>query len=116
MPMDKTKAIIIVILCTLLTSLGQLLIKFGVNKLSFSNLITILNIHLILGILVYGFAAVLFIGVLRKVDLSLVYPIIGTSFVWVSILSYIFLKETINLFKISGILVIILGVALIGRS
>lgn len=114
--MDKKKVVIIVLLCTLLTSLGQLLIKFGVNNISFDNLITALNINLIGGILVYGLAAVIFIGVLRRADLSLVYPIIGTSFIWVAMLSYIFLKETMNVLKISGILVIVFGVAMIGRS
>ncbi|MEK6861151.1 MAG: EamA family transporter [Nanoarchaeota archaeon] len=114
--MDKTKAIIIVILCTFLTSLGQLLIKYGANKLSFQNLLTIFSFELISGILVYGLAAVLFIGVLRRVDLSMVYPIIGTSFIWVAILSYIFLRESMNILKISGIFIIVLGVALIGRS
>ena len=114
--MDKSKAMIIIILCTLLTSLGQLLIKFGVNKLDFKDLFTIFSYELTGGILVYGLAAVLFIGVLRKVDLSLVYPIIGTSFIWVTILSYFFLQESVNIFKISGIALVVFGVALIGRS
>lgn len=114
--MNKNHAIIIVVLCTLLISLGQILIKFGVNKISFDNIFSLLNINLISGILVYVFAGVLFIGVLRKADLSLVYPIVGTSFIWVTILSYYFLNESINALKISGIFVIVLGVALIGRS
>ncbi len=117
--MTETKlwALGLVAACTLLTATGQLLFKLGLNKLvvvSFFEIIT--NFQLILGLIFYGFGAILLVIALKYGELSVLYPVVALSFVWVAILSYIFLFETIGLSKIIGILAIIIGVSLIGRG
>ena len=47
-------------------------------------------------------------------EVSVLYPIIATSYVWVSLLSMKFLDEKINIFKWIGISIIIAGIILIG--
>src|SRR3989344_4346863 len=95
--MKKTTAIIIVLLSTLLTSIGQLFFKFGANKLSLENLFS--NYLLFIGIILYIVALVIFILALKNNELSLLYPLYATSYIWVSLLSMFFLNETMNIFK-----------------
>ncbi|MFC1690540.1 EamA family transporter [Nanoarchaeota archaeon] len=113
---NKTRpfAILIVLLCTLLTSLGQLFLKFGANKLSLSFYAIIMNYNLIIGCFFYGMGAILLIVALKYGELSVLYPFIALSFIWVSILSMIFLSEIMTTGKWVGIAVIVVGVSLIG--
>ena len=53
---------------------------------------------------------------LREGELSMLYPIISLTYVWVTLLSYTVLGERPNAFKIAGIVVIVIGVAVLGRG
>ncbi|NNF16364.1 MAG: EamA family transporter, partial [Gammaproteobacteria bacterium] len=61
-------------------------------------------------------ALIAWLYVLKQVDVSYAYPFISLGFVFVLLISYQFFNETINLYKIAGIMSIILGVFLISRS
>ena len=111
---EKTLAIIIVVLCTLLTSLGQLFLKFGSARLSFNLYELITNYWLIGGMILYGSGAILLIFALKFGELSVVYPIISLSFIWVTLLSVRFLNEEMGIIKLGGIAFILLGVSFIG--
>ncbi|HPZ09184.1 MAG TPA: hypothetical protein PL110_13825, partial [Candidatus Eremiobacteraeota bacterium] len=47
-------------------------------------------------------------------DMSLLYPIFSTSFIWNIIFSRVILGEGINIFKILGVFIIVSGIALTG--
>lgn len=49
-------------------------------------------------------------------DMSVLYPIFATSFIWNILFSKIFLGENINIFKILGVAFIVGGIALIGMG
>ncbi|KHO45485.1 MAG: hypothetical protein QS98_C0010G0011 [archaeon GW2011_AR3] len=70
--------------------------------------------NLLYGVLIYGIATLIFIPALKGSDLSVIYPLVATSYIWVSLISVKFLGEKMNLYKWLGILVIIAGVAFIG--
>jgi drug/metabolite transporter (DMT)-like permease len=53
---------------------------------------------------------------LQHGELSVLYPVISLSYVWVAILSVVIFHEHMNVFRIAGISVIIAGVAIFGRS
>jgi len=114
----KTKlwAIGLVFICTLITSTAQILYKLGANRLSFSNLLVsiLTNVPLFLGIFLYLVAAAVLLLALKHGELSVLYPIIATSYIWVSILSSYIFGEVINAYKWTGIFFIIVGVTLIG--
>lgn len=115
--MNKTSstAIILVIICTIFTSIAQLLYKSGANKLNFSDLKSILtNYEIGIGIILYGIAAILLIYAFKFGELSVIFPMIATSYVWVSLLAWYYFHETISSLRIVGIVVIILGVAFLG--
>jgi uncharacterized membrane protein len=59
--------------------------------------------------------AVLLILALKDGQLSILYPIISLSYVWVNLLSMYFFHEHMNLFKAIGIALIIGGVGLLGK-
>jgi uncharacterized membrane protein len=107
--------IILMILCTLFTSLGQVLWKFGLIEIDSNNLITLLNIPFMLGFVSYAAGAVLMLKAFRKGELSILYPIMATSYVWVSLASpLLFSADSMNLLKWLGIGTIVLSVSLLG--
>jgi len=109
------KAIILVILCTLLTSSGQVVWKYASNNISSVNSI-FHNWPLLIGYLLYGLGAIILIGSLKYGDLSILYPFIALSFVWVNIASILLFGEHVNLLNWLGILAILLGVGLVGKG
>ena len=111
----NVKSIIIVIICTILTSIGQVFLKYGtkgMDSVSAYSLIT--NVPLIVGFLFYAMGAVLLIAALRNGQLSVLYPFISLSFIWVTFLSIILFSEHVSIFNWLGIASIILGVSFIG--
>jgi multidrug transporter EmrE-like cation transporter len=106
-------AIILVIICTIFTSVGQILMKLGTAKTG-SILEIITNVPLILGFVSYGIGAVLLIISLKYGELSLVYPFIALSFIWVSIASIYLFNEHVSIFNWLGLTAILIGVSMIG--
>jgi drug/metabolite transporter (DMT)-like permease len=109
----KNLAIIAMFLTTILTSTAQILYKFGVGNLSFDLISVITNWQIILGLALYGIGAAVMIKSLKYGNVSTLYPIIATSYIWVSIGSSVFFGEMMNLLKWVGVAVIVLGVSII---
>ena len=110
----KSQAILLVILCSLFTSPAQIFYKIGSAKLSWNFFSMITNYHIIIGLFLYGVGALLLVAALSKGELSVLYPIVATSYIWVAILSAIFLNENFDIYKLLGILTIVTGVTLVG--
>ncbi|MBI4440752.1 hypothetical protein HY639_01150 [Candidatus Woesearchaeota archaeon] len=111
--MQQTKwwAMALVLTCTFFTSVAQLLLKTGVMKISRT---LPMNGPLLLGLLLYVIAAGLLLVALKFGELSVLYPGIATSFIWVNLLSLFILHEDIPPLRWVGIGLIIFGVSLIG--
>lgn len=110
----KLWAMGIILFSTFLTSTAQLFYKFAVEKLSFNILSIITNVNLLVGMALYIVGGILLIISFRGGEVSVLYPIYATSFIWVSFLSIYFLGEAMNIFKGLGVFVIIAGIVLIG--
>ncbi|MBT4935309.1 hypothetical protein HOL21_04100 [Candidatus Woesearchaeota archaeon] len=109
------KAIILTILCTIFTSVGQILWKYGVIRIDFDHLITLLNIPFILGFVAYGLGAMFLLIAFKEGELSVLYPIVATSYVWVSILSpLLFPTDFMNPLKWAGVIIILISVSVLG--
>jgi multidrug transporter EmrE-like cation transporter len=74
------------------------------------------NLPLIGGYALYGVNTLLLVLALREGELSMLYPIIALTYVWVTLLSYALLPEKPNLYKNVGIATIVVGVAVLGRG
>jgi len=116
-PMTRQQAIALIVVCTLLSAVAQILIKTGASTLTRSNPWSMLtNVPLVTGYSLYGLMTVMFIFALRDEELSFVYPIISLSYVWVAALSVWFLHEVLNPWKLAGVTTIVIGVAVLGKD
>jgi len=102
----KKEAIALVLLCTFFTAAGQIFLKIGSENLSFNILNLLGNLPLITGFVLYALGAVILVIALKHGELSVLYPIIAISLVWVSFLSVIFLNEIVNIWKWAGVITI----------
>jgi drug/metabolite transporter (DMT)-like permease len=110
----KTKpwAIGLVILTTILISIAQALFKFGAALLP--NIFT--NWWLYGGILIYALSTILLVYAFKGGHVTVLYPIIATGYIWVSLLSIFVFNESISLLQWTGIFVIITGIILVTRE
>ena len=108
------RAIMLMVFCTLFTSTGQILWKMGVSQIDFANLLTAFNLPFLLGFVSYGLGAILMLIAFKSGELSILYPIVATSYVWVTLLSPFFFAEIISPLKWVGIVIIVLSVSILG--
>lgn len=115
---ERQRSLILVSLCTILGAAAQILMKKGADPSIHGMIPTVVriftNLDMFIGYGLYGISAVLLVLALRRGQLSLLYPVIALTFVWVAILSVIVFHETITPMRIAGITTVVLGVALLG--
>lgn len=109
-------AIMFMLISAIFSSVAQILFKFAANNtkdvLSF-----IYNPYLYFGGFSLLIGLVFMLKSLRRGELTVVYPVIATSFIWVSLLSPIFFKtDFMTLQKWIGIFIIISGVYLVSKG
>jgi drug/metabolite transporter (DMT)-like permease len=131
-PTDSVKrsnnAVYLVLGCTVFAAAAQVLLKFGathamppINPSDASTWMPFIaallgNLPLLFGYSMSACTAFLLILGLRDGELSLLYPIIAMTYVWVNLLSMYFFHEHMNFWKAVGIALVIGGVALLGRA
>ena len=103
----KTWAIVLMFITTGLTSFAQIFYKKGTVGVSYD------FIFIGIGLLLYAIGAVIMIIALKGGEVSVLYPIIATSYIWVSLLSIYFYQEPINFLRWTGIFTIIAGIIFI---
>jgi len=113
---QKRRSLLMILVFTLLSAAAQVLLKFGTVQLKLHpTLIGLLtNFPLIGGMALYGLGAALMVLALRHGELSVLYPLISLSYVWVAILSVLVFGEVMNPYKVAGICVIMAGVGVLG--
>ena len=110
------KAILLVFSCTILGAAAQILMKIGMSHFAPHVTAIVTNVPLLAGYTLYGINTVMLVLALREGELSMLYPIIALTYVWVTLLSYMLLREPPNLYKNLGIATIVIGVAVLGRG
>jgi drug/metabolite transporter (DMT)-like permease len=70
----------------------------------------LMNYYLIAGLILLATASVLLMISLKGGDVSVIYPVIATSYVWVTLFSIFLFHEKINIFKIMGVGFIVSGI------
>ena len=110
----KLWAALLVLCMTAFTSAGQIFYKLGSKTLEYNLQSIISNYYILAGILVYSIGGIGIIIALKYGEVSVLYPIIATSYIWVSLSSVFFLGESMNIFKWIGVILIMAGVTTIG--
>jgi drug/metabolite transporter (DMT)-like permease len=108
----RISALAVVAVCTLLTSIARVLWKFGSDRLP--EVVT--NWPMLGGFALYGIAAVAFLYLLKKGQVSILFPIFASSYIWVTLLSAYFFGEPLTSLKWAGIVVIFAGAIVLGTS
>lgn len=107
-------AMVVVSVASFFGALGALFLKKAAHSIKLDLVDLITNTKLFLGVFFYVVATAMFIPALRYGELSTLYPLVATTYIWISIFSEKFLKEPMNRYKWIGIMFICLGVFLIG--
>lgn len=114
---SRRQSVALVFFCTLFGAAAQILIKHGANGLTSGHpLAMITNLPLLAGYSLYGISTVLLVLALKDGELSILYPVISLTYVWVMLLSLVFFKESMNLYKLLGLVIIVAGVGVLGRN
>ena len=101
--------------CVVSISIGQILFKLASRRIVFNDYSQFIsdliqNYYLIIGLLLYALTTMLWVGLLRIVDLRYAYPIMALAFVIVPILAKYFLGEELKFSSVLGGLIIVAGV------
>lgn len=108
--MTKLKAIGLALLCALLVATAQIFQKIGGNNLPE------LTWPILIGLILYTIGWLVFITALKDGELTVVFPIVATSYIIAAIYALIIFNEQISLLRWIGIVFIFAGVTMIGVS
>jgi len=111
---------VLLLIMTVMGSIASLFLKKAADSMKGDTLVksilSLLKIPAIyIGGMMYVTAAIINIIVLRFLDYSIVLPLTAFTYVWTIVLARVRLKESISIFKIIGILLIIAGAVLVAR-
>jgi len=120
--MAEAWALGLILLATFIGSFGPIFLKRASDKLNreaFSGVSSLIratagNFSLVVGLCFYGASFILYMIALSASELSVVYPLVSLSYVWVCLLSVAMLKERMSRQKWVAIFLIILGATMVG--
>lgn len=110
-----------------MTSFAQIVLKAGmgapdvVRALAAETrlpamLTVLLHPWIVVGLLLYAGAALVWLLVLSKVEVSLAYPFVGLGFVVTMGLAWAFLGEAISVGRVTGTLMIAAGIVVLAKT
>lgn len=74
------------------------------------------NLFVWLGLALYGLGAVMWLGVLARVDVSQAYPFVGLGFLLTMAFGIVLLGEAVSAGRLVGTLLVVIGVLLVAHS
>lgn len=116
----------LILLGVLLNAAAQLLLKQGMratghfafawNQIVPVGMQVFANPYVLAGLLAYVVSVVVWLLVLSRVEVSYAYPMLSVGYIVNAIAAYYLFQEDLSLLRVSGILIITLGVYLVARS
>ena len=125
--MNQSMVLLLAVACGLLTTAGQVILKVAVSEPSLVSLLGNGQVGLflwrslgtpmvLLGLVVYGLSAVLWLLVLARADVSYAFPLVSLGFVFTAVYAHFALHEPLAGLRIAGIALIMAGVVCVSRS
>lgn len=106
------KFLLLLMVMTVFGSFGGFFFKKAISQSK-----TIFNVifkpMLYIGGMLYVLSAILNIVVLKKINYTIVLPVTSITYIWSMLISYVFLKEKMTNKKIIGVILIIVGSAMV---
>ncbi len=120
-------AITLVLVCVLVGAFGQIVWKQGMSSMDkitnvdeLLKIKTIFNIftnkYILLGIVLYGSAFILWLAAMSTLDISFMYPLLSLAYVVTAVFAVVFLGEVVTFSRWAGIALVVIGCILIVRS
>lgn len=98
---------LLMFLVTLIIAAAQYLLKIGLAT-------GFINIYTLGGAALYAIGSFVMILAFKGGDVSTLYPVIATSYIWVTLVSFFILHESVHILRWTGVGVIIAGITLVG--
>lgn len=93
-------SILLAIIDSIVIALGQILLKLGVGRIG-DTAATYFNAYIIAGLVLYILSVFFLRYILRKADVSAIYPILALAYLWVTMIGGYGLREEITYGKSS---------------
>ncbi len=93
---------------------GQTLLKAGAGRASFME--QLFDWHTMLGLVLYGGAAMLYIIALRRIPMSVALPATAVSYIAAALIGHYLFGESLSLVHVAAIGLIAAGVALLALA
>jgi multidrug transporter EmrE-like cation transporter len=74
------------------------------------------NLYVWLGLIFYALGAVLWLGVLAKIDVSIAYPFVGLGFILTALFGVFLLGEAFSVIRFVGTCLVVLGIILVTQG
>ena len=113
---------LIALIRIILGSVAQYFLKVGVSSIPANGTLLIKASHAISswaiwgGLLCYGLSLVLWLYVLSMMDLSKAYPLVSLGYVFTLMIGYFILNEPVNIYRVIGVTMIMMGVIFVMKS
>ncbi|MBU0459587.1 MAG: EamA family transporter [Nanoarchaeota archaeon] len=104
--------LLLVLVGSFIGAIGTFIIKKGTNKHNFFRLWK--SKYLWGGFVFYAVSVLLYIIALDQEELSVLYPLVSTAYIWTTLFSVKYLGEKMNNYKWLALVGIIIGISLIG--
>jgi uncharacterized membrane protein len=112
--MAELWAVALILVAAFLGSFGSLYFKKGADRLEFNLKSILRDYELFIGAAIYGASTIVYVIGIKGGELSVLFPLVSTGYIWVCFLSVKLLGERMNALKWAGIGCILVGVSLIG--
>lgn len=117
-----TKNLLLIFQYVIFVTIAQILLKASINQLDlarvdirfFQSIFT--SPRVLIGLCLYGLSLIVWLIILSRMELTFAYPLLSLSVVFVSIISWLFMEETFNAYRLSGMILTIVGAWLIVKS
>jgi drug/metabolite transporter (DMT)-like permease len=113
---------ILLVVGVLLSAMGGGFLKAGAVQIQYDGGLAdilfqaLINWRIIAGVLMYLIPVMIWIFLLKKVELSFLQPLFAMVYVVTPILASLFLNEDVTFMRWTGIAVIVIGVIIVARS
>lgn len=112
---------ILALISIMLGSIGQFVLKLAANEVKIQGSLlqlawSLVNFKIIAAVFCFASSMLIWIFVLKKMELSIAYPMVSLGYIFVMLLSFYFLQEQIYPAKILGTGLIAAGVIMLNTK
>jgi multidrug transporter EmrE-like cation transporter len=116
MPTPVT-SVVLFLIASLAGAVGQFLYKSGADRATAGWTSYIVNGRILGGVICYVAVMVLFVAAFKRGGaLSVLYPIYATTFIWAALIAHFAYGTPIRPVNMGGMLLLIVGMYMMGRS